>query len=41
MPWIESARIVSRKHDESCGRRVPAWKSVGLACTKCFDDMSR
>jgi hypothetical protein len=29
-----SSFIVSRKHDESCGRGVPALKSVGVACVK-------
>jgi hypothetical protein len=38
MPSIESSFIVSRKHDDSCGRGVPALKSVGEACVKYFSD---
>ena len=26
--------MVSKKHDDSCGRGVPALKSVGVACVK-------
>ena len=36
MPSIESDFMVSRKHDDICGRGVPALKSVGVACVKNF-----
>jgi len=40
MPPMESAFIVSRKHDDICGRGVPALKSVGVACVNTRRDMS-
>jgi hypothetical protein len=31
--------MVRRKHEESCGRGVPALKSVGVACVNSFCDL--
>jgi hypothetical protein len=36
MPSMESSLACSRKHDDSCGRGVPALNSVGVACVKYF-----
>jgi hypothetical protein len=32
--------MVRRKQEESCGRGVPALKSVGVACVKNLSDLS-
>ncbi len=39
MPSMLSARMSTRKHDDSCGCGVPALKSVGDACVKNLLDM--
>uniref|UniRef100_A0A6C0DM92 Uncharacterized protein n=1 Tax=viral metagenome TaxID=1070528 RepID=A0A6C0DM92_9ZZZZ len=39
MPSILSSSMLNKKHEDNCGRGVPALNNVGVACVKHFWDI--